>query len=649
MKKIILIAVIFISSINLYSQKVGISDISFTPQSLLHLHNNTGSAYFQITNSTTLATSTDGIRLSLIDENLLFQNQETDGSLIFTIASGTGKIVSYFDSNFQYELHGAGGGTNGVRLKLIANGGTYASPLKTVVGQKSIIQFMGYGVSNGYEAASAILAHVTQDWDGTDRGMDLQFKTNPDDTDENKIRLHIHQDGYIAIGNENTAPDGLLHLDNGTSDTELILEKDFTTSAKILFYNDTDNEIANISLNSTEDIVIENDDSDSDIIFKINDGGSDTEMIRIDGSTSRIGIGTSSPASILDIAESGTAKANTNILAITNTGNAADMDGTSSSILFNQAYSGGTIVDAGSMSVITETDWTSTASTQDAYMTFNIVKDGVLTERFRLNSNGNFGIGIDDPEIRFGVAGTNQDDAWGAIGRFSNDAEGARFSLTKSRGGTIGTKTAVQSGDVLGELFFSGVLSGNNAYEFGAGIKGVCTGAPNTTKVPGKLVFMASNTTDGVNVCEVTALGLFPCTGNSVDLGSSGKRWDIIYYNGGSVGASDIRLKKNINNINYGLKDLLKLRPVTFNWKNKKNKDLKIGLIAQELQKIIPEVVNVGDDKDKTLGVFYTDLIPVLIKSIQEQQEIINIQKVVNEKQSKQIEELLNRVNALEK
>ena len=67
------------------------------------------------------------------------------------------------------------------------------------------------------------------------------------------------------------------------------------------------------------------------------------------------------------------------------------------------------------------------------------------------------------------------------------------------------------------------------------------------------------------------------------------------------------------------------------------NTDKKLGLIAQELLQIIPEVVKTHeqiaiDDNDRTktksvemerMGVYYSDLIPVLIKAIQEQQVTI--------------------------
>jgi hypothetical protein len=82
----------------------------------------------------------------------------------------------------------------------------------------------------------------------------------------------------------------------------------------------------------------------------------------------------------------------------------------------------------------------------------------------------------------------------------------------------------------------------------------------------------------------------------------------------------------------------MKLRPVSFNWKEKPQWGTKIGLIAQEVKDVVKEVVVQGDmdvfkdengnalpNNDK-YGIFYSDLIPVLIKAIQEQQELIQQQ-----------------------
>ena len=109
--------------------------------------------------------------------------------------------------------------------------------------------------------------------------------------------------------------------------------------------------------------------------------------------------------------------------------------------------------------------------------------------------------------------------------------------------------------------------------------------------------------------------------------------------------ASDSRIKKNIVNSNYGLATVLKLRPVEYNLTSN---DLKqVGFIAQEVQKLVPEVVTgkEGDlSKGEILGITYSNLVPVLTKAIQEQQKQIEDQNAKIAAQQKQIEELIKLV-----
>lgn len=88
---------------------------------------------------------------------------------------------------------------------------------------------------------------------------------------------------------------------------------------------------------------------------------------------------------------------------------------------------------------------------------------------------------------------------------------------------------------------------------------------------------------------------------------------------GAWTNASDARLKKNIVDIKYGLSDVLKAQPRSYQM-NSLEGDY-IGFVAQELQTVIPEVVT--GDPEKQLGVDYGSLVAVAFKAIQEQQAII--------------------------
>ncbi|MEM7800351.1 MAG: hypothetical protein AAF633_14240, partial [Chloroflexota bacterium] len=67
---------------------------------------------------------------------------------------------------------------------------------------------------------------------------------------------------------------------------------------------------------------------------------------------------------------------------------------------------------------------------------------------------------------------------------------------------------------------------------------------------------------------------------------------------------------------------------------------IELGLIAQEVEAVIGNVVTYNSEQDK-YGVNYTELIPVLIRAIQEQQDIIRLQQT-------KIDNLGTRIKAIE-
>jgi hypothetical protein len=116
-----------------------------------------------------------------------------------------------------------------------------------------------------------------------------------------------------------------------------------------------------------------------------------------------------------------------------------------------------------------------------------------------------------------------------------------------------------------------------------------------------------------------------PNADNTFSLGNATYRWSAVFAANGTIQTSDARLKNNVNNINYDLSDLMKLRPVSFTWIAQPGQGTQLGFIAQEVRPLFPEVVNVGDDANHTLGITYTEFIPVIVKSIQ---DIANISGV---------------------
>lgn len=172
---------------------------------------------------------------------------------------------------------------------------------------------------------------------------------------------------------------------------------------------------------------------------------------------------------------------------------------------------------------------------------------------------------------------------------------------------------------------------------------------------------------DGMNELFLESSGFSPMSdetssfGNT--LGKTNRRWGAVYATNGVITTSDMTLKTNVQPLTYGLKELLKLNTITYNWKNYKlgkttiplhKQEKKIGFSAQQLLEILPEVVQThswvpanetGDYKEvknEHLGVNYSDIIPVTVKAIQEQQVQI-------EELKREIEELKSLVKALQK
>jgi hypothetical protein len=142
----------------------------------------------------------------------------------------------------------------------------------------------------------------------------------------------------------------------------------------------------------------------------------------------------------------------------------------------------------------------------------------------------------------------------------------------------------------------------------------------------------ANNGTKTVNAEKLVVQGnIVPRTSGNGTIGTSTYKWNAVYATNGTIQTSDQRLKTGIINLKYGLKEVLALRPVSFFWKETPGTNKKVGLIAQEVRKIIPEVV-VGDEQKENLGLNYAELVPVLINAVKEQQKQIDELKQIVEK-----------------
>ncbi len=116
-------------------------------------------------------------------------------------------------------------------------------------------------------------------------------------------------------------------------------------------------------------------------------------------------------------------------------------------------------------------------------------------------------------------------------------------------------------------------------------------------------------------------------------------------YTGTWAQCSDLKLKKNISKIDNALNKILRLQGVNYEWRNKEfpsynfEEGTKIGFVAQEVEEILPELVKTENDGVKSVA--YSNMIPVLVEAIKEQQKLIDL--------GKDKEALLNeRINLLQ-
>jgi DNA-binding beta-propeller fold protein YncE len=134
--------------------------------------------------------------------------------------------------------------------------------------------------------------------------------------------------------------------------------------------------------------------------------------------------------------------------------------------------------------------------------------------------------------------------------------------------------------------------------------------------------FLQSFSTGGAYISGRLSVGVDSAQTNyTVNIGTTFKQ-DSLFVGGrvtavGYTTRSDIDSKENITPINYGINEVMKLEPVSYNYLNEEGKSL--GFIAQDIGLIIPETIS----WETPFSVYYQYLIPILTKAIQEQQALI--------------------------
>jgi hypothetical protein len=141
-----------------------------------------------------------------------------------------------------------------------------------------------------------------------------------------------------------------------------------------------------------------------------------------------------------------------------------------------------------------------------------------------------------------------------------------------------------------------------------------------TSASSGGGLYIRTNNSSSLNnllICQRSAgSNVFRVTGNG-----------NCYVGASTLVTSDRRNKENIKKTEGSLDKILRLNPVTFKWIDREEGDVNYGFISQEVKEIYPDIVLVDDgydDEDNYRFVLnYQSLISELVKSTQEQQDII--------------------------
>jgi hypothetical protein len=595
-----------------------------------------------------------GIGTSAPNELLEVRGTENQGiRLTSTASSGEGANLQWYseqsgDNKITAEIESDGSGTGGnlsFRTRstagiltdrvLIDNAGrlgvgttspTYLCNVIAAAGSQNIFQAGQTGVSNGYTITSNG-TNLTHAWfNGGSEAARIDFS------------------GRLGIGDSAPSTNFVLR-GTGSSIAGVnahFLVSDSTTAASgvggsVLFEGNYTSGGARAAFGAIAGIKENGTDSNyaGSLRFYTRANGSLPALAMTIDSSQRVGIGTTTPTTLLEIKSDGTA-ANEARLTINEKYNASD---TGFGVDFKRTYdTGGDAQDAGYIRMLRA------GGNTNGGLTFGVGDRGAVSERLRIDSSGRLLIGTSSAV----TGGTAQFSRIVALGNSAGATNPGVIS--------IGMGAVPASGNNIGRIFFVDNAAGEYAE-----IAAQCDGTPGSGDYPGRLVF--STTADGASSpterMRINNAGYTLLFGDNVlNLASSasagtsavlidasysatavgtGTRSFIVYNNGNvlntnnSYGSlSDVKLKENIIDAASQWSDIKALQVRNYNFKEGQT-HTQIGLVAQEVELVSPGLVSESPDRDEdgndlgtvTKSVNYSVLYMKAVKALQEAMERI--------------------------